>query len=182
MENLLYNFNHLTNQVFSPLDEPYVRSGVLLFLILYGGLAAPAFPANLRSKVDNVVVRILWLAGIVWIAKKDPGIAIASAVVFIVLMNLSGGKSPFENFENFEGPATAIYPGCMNIKMYDLLESFKNDKAALLNAMLVARVPGDVKLTDYYAPLIATYLLNKGFALKAPCAPPGVEQRTGAWM
>jgi len=116
---------------------------------------------------------------IIWIANKDPGIAVLAAVVFVVTLNLSTGRGVFENFE---GPTTAIYPGCMNIKVYDLLESFKNDKTALMNAMLVARVPGDIKVTDYYAPLIATYLLNKGFALKSPCTPPGVEQRVGSWV
>ena len=182
MDGLLYNFNNTVNNVLDPLNDPNIRSAVMLFLVLYGGLAAPALPPSWKGKFDNIFFRFGMLAMILWTGSRDPGVAIVAAVVFIVVLNIAGGKGAFERFETFEGPATAIYPGCMNMKVYDLLESFKNNKDALLSAMQVARVPGDVKVTDLYAPLISTYLMNKGFTLKAPCSPPGVNQRSGAWM
>lgn len=182
MDGLLYNFNQTVNNVLDPLMDPNIRSVLLLFLMLYGGLAAPSLPPTWKRSFDSIYFRVIMLALIIWITNRDPAIGIAAAIVFIVVLNVAGGKGVFERFENFEGPTTAIYPGCLNMTVYDLLESFKNDKAALFNAMLVARVPGDVKLTDYYSPLIATYLLNKGFTLKSPCTPPGVEQRMGSWM
>lgn len=179
MDGLLYNVNQTVNNVLNPLQDPNLRGALLIFLMLYGGLAAPSLPKTWKAKFDNIYFRVIMLALIVWITNKDPAVGIVSAIVFIVILNLASGK---EVFENFEGPVTAIYPGCMNMTVYDLLESFKNDKNALYNAMMVARVPGDIKVTDYYAPLIATYLLNKGFTLKAPCSPPGVDQRMDSWI
>ena len=61
----------------------------------------------------------------------------------------------------------------------DLLDSFDNDKEQLLNAMVVSRIPQDVRVNDYYAPMIATYLLNYGFALKSPCVWPKQEENIG---
>ena len=187
MADFFSGLNETVNSILDPLLDPNVRPFVMLFLTMFGGLAAPKFPAKLQSLAGNMWFRILWLSMIVWIANRDPGVAVAATVAFIGILNVSNKRGIFEMFsgnqiENFEGPNNAIYPGCMNMTVYDLLESFKNDKDALVNAMLVARVPTNVTVTDYYAPLIATYLLNKGFALKSPCSPPGVEQRIGAWM
>lgn len=174
----LEEINEPINSILDPLftQSGYTRLVLMLFLAVYGGLAKPPFPPQLASLVNSYPFRVLMLALLVWIANKDPGVAIVSSMALIAVFNAASGKGLFETFE---GPTNAIYPGCMNITVFDLLESFKNDKTALLNAMLVARVPGDVKLTDYYAPLIATYLLNKGFILKAPCTPPGVSQTMG---
>jgi hypothetical protein len=152
------SFNDMVNGILDPIVAvPYVRPTLILFLSLFGGLASPAFAIQYKPYFDNIFVRIVMLAFIIWIVNKDPGLALGVATVFIVVLNMSNGKGPFERFE---GPATAIYPGCMNMKVYDLLESFNNDKDKLMNAMLASRIPGDVTVTDYYAPLIATYLLN----------------------
>ena len=179
MDGLLYNFNQSVNNVLDPVQDSNLRGAILIFLILYGSLAAPSLPATWKNKFDSIYFRVIMLALIVWITNKDPGVGITAAVVFIVVLNLASGKGAFERFE---GPTTAIYPGCLNMTIYDLLESFKNDKGALLNAMFAARIPADVKLDNYYAPLIATYLLNKGFTLKSPCTPPGVDQKMSTWL
>jgi len=176
MDDLAYNFNTTVNNILDPLNDPTIRPILMLFLAVYGGLAAPSLPASWKNNFDNIVFRIVMLALIVWIANKDPGVGVAVAVIFIVVLNLASGKG---TFERFEGPQTAILPGCMNIKVYDLLESFNNDKGALLQAMLASRVPGNVKVTDDAAPLIATYLVNKGFTLKSPCSPPGINDNIG---
>lgn len=173
--------NFQINRLLTPLNDPLIKGILLLFLILYGSLAAPSLPSQIKPYLDNVIVRIVFLALIVWTGNHDPVVAVGIAVAFFMTVNLANSKKPFEAFEHFEGPNTAIYPGCMNMTVFDLLESFKNDKDALLNAMMVARVPADVTITDYNAPLIGTYLLNKGFTLKAPCNPPGVDQQVGLW-
>jgi hypothetical protein len=178
--DLVDNFNQTTNQLLDPVQNDPILHGVLLiFLVVYGTLAAPRFPRAWRAYFDNIYVRVTMLSLLVWIASKDPVSSIVAAVVFIAVLNLASGKPMFERFT---GPRTAIYPGCTNFTVFDLLESFKNDKGALLNAMLASRVPGDVKLTDEYAPLIATYLLNRGFHLKSPCTPPGVHERSTSWI
>jgi hypothetical protein len=176
MTDFLGNFNASVNTTLDPLFNDNIRPFIMLFLTVYGSLAAPGMPAPVQSVVGTIWFKIIYLSLLVWIANKDPGIAIAATIAFIGILNVSSNRGLFETFE---GPTTAIYPGCMNLTVFDLLESFNNDKEALMNAMLVARVPGDVTVTDYYAPLIGTYLLNKGFVLKSPCSPPTVDQNIG---
>lgn len=178
MADIVSNWNQSANSVLKPLLSPHVKPVLVLFLVLYGSLAVPNMPPKIKAYANTFWFKLIFLSMLLWIGDADPGLAIAAAVMFMGVINVTAGRGLFESFSasEFEGPATAIYPGCMNMTVYDLLESFKNDKDALMNAMLVSRVPGNVTITDYYAPLIATYLLNKGFALKAPCAPPGVDQ------
>jgi hypothetical protein len=71
-------------------------------------------------------------------------------------------KEKFDN-ANLEHAMDSKY---LNITVCDLLESFKNDKVALIDAMLVSRVPGNITITDCNAPLIATYLIDNGFAIE----------------
>jgi hypothetical protein len=159
--------------------QPYVKPFLLILIIGYGSLAAPAFPAVWHNFMNTIYARIIWLALIVWLTNHDPGVGIACALAFIMSLNVSSGKGLFERFE---GPQSSIMPSCYNYTVFDLLESFKNDKSALLNAMMIARLPGDLKITDDNAPLIATYLVNKGFALKAPCGPPTGNNSTPGWI
>lgn len=174
MSDIYNTINDTVNPLLSILDNEYVRPVLILLLVLYGGLAKPLMP-NKFWIIDNIYFRAVGLSLIAWVATHDPFVAVAAAVFLIGVTNTLQGKSLFETFQ---GPATAIYPGCMNITVFDLLESFNNDKEALLNAMVVSRVPGDIKVTDYYSPLIATYLLNHGFNLKSPCKPPGATQNS----
>lgn len=175
-----YNsFNNVVNSNVSLLEKPEVRAALTLALVLYGNLARPVLPDATAKLFGNVYVRLIVCFLIVWTGNRDPLVSLAVAVSFIAIINVINDKQPFETFE---GPQTAIMPGCMNITVYDLLESFKNDKDALFTAMQQARVPGDIKLNDEYAPLIATYLLSRGFILKSPCTPPGVGQSTGSWI
>jgi hypothetical protein len=169
-------FNSRVNTVLSPLDNPNVKAVLTLFLILYGGLAAPSFPQLFHKVAGTAAFRIVFMFLIVYIANHDPAMAILASLGFLATLNVLNGR---KFFENFEGPQTAVYPSCMNVKLYDLLEAFKNDKDALLSAMQVSRVPMDVRLDDYYAPIIATYLLNRGYTISKSCAPPGVNDNIG---
>lgn len=164
------SFNMDVNNALGFLSGEKVKAIVSLFVLSYAVLGAPFLPGAVVKHFDTFWFRLVFCALIVYMARQDPKLAIVVSVTFCILLNLINKKGPFENFE---GPQTAIYPGCLNITVYDLLESFNNDRESLLNAMLVSKVPGDVTVTDYYAPLIATYLLAQGFVLKAPCRPPG---------
>lgn len=175
-----------TNVLIAPVTEPVievlsnsaVKSVVALLFILYGTLVGPTLPSEWLFLFDNIFFRIIFLSLIVWTGNKDPLLSIAIATTFIVLMNIANKKGLFEKFE---GPETSVYPGCINLKVADLLESFDNNQDDLLNAMLLSRIPGDVKLNDYYAPIIGTYLMGYGYKIKAPCAPPTVDQNVGSW-
>lgn len=115
------------------------------------------------------------MALILWTGNQDPATSLTVALLFVMVLNVVNKKPLFERFrvlERFDGPKTSIFPNCLNFTVYDLLESFKNDKNALLQAMLASRVPQNLKVVDENAPLIATYLINYGFRLKQPCGPP----------
>lgn len=66
-----------------------------------------------------------------------------------------------ENFEIVKLTPN-IYPGCVDIKASDLTDLYKDDIKALSQDMYNAGVPVNLKLTDFNAPLIATYLVNRG--------------------
>jgi hypothetical protein len=152
-----------------------VKLVLAISILLYGNLAAPAFPKQFLWIFDNYYFKVLFLAFIAWTSHHDPLLGIATSVLFLIVIDLINKNQ----MEKFEGPKSAIYPGCMNIKTSDLLESFENDKEQLLNAMIISRVPYNVKIDDLNAPIIATYLLNHGFALKSPCAFPKQEENIG---
>lgn len=91
-------YNSQVNAVLSPLDNPYVSGLLRIFLIVYGGLAAPHLPPAVLKWFDYVPFRILLLALIVWTANHDPAIAVLIAVAFFVSVNTLNGKKPFEAF------------------------------------------------------------------------------------
>jgi len=169
------DFNNTANQYLDVFTHPYVLPALRLFLILYAAIIVPTLPSNVSWLFDNFAFRIVILALILWTGNQDASTSVTVAMLFVMVINLMNKKSLFERFrtfERFEGPKTAILPTCLNYTVFDLLESFQNDKNALLQACLVSRVPSNVKVTDEFAPLIATYLINYGFKLKAPCGPP----------
>ena len=63
-------------------------------------------------------------------------------------------------FFDLVAPEPNIYPGCVNIKVSDLLTLFGGDKEKLKIAMFNYGVPLNVELSDYNAPLIATYFMS----------------------
>jgi hypothetical protein len=181
----LDTFNDYTNQVLDTVitNHQPIRLALALSLMLYGSLAAPIFPTKYLFLVDNIYFRIAFIAFIAWTTSHDPLLGVATAVLFIIVLDkVLSHKNNIESFSSgrsYEGMGSAIYPGCLNMTVADLLESFGNDKEQLLNAMMVSRVPGDVIVNDYYAPLIGTYLINYGFGLKSPCSFPQVNENIG---
>lgn len=156
------------NQYVAPgIGHPVLQTLVTLFVIGYAAALAPQLPSQVLGLVNNVWVRIAALSVIVFYGTQNPVVSVLVAVAFIGTLNALRGKSMFEGMI---GPKTAILPGCLNYTVADLLESFDGDQEALLSAMVQARVPLSVRLTDEYAGLIATYLLSYGIKLKdGPC-------------
>ena len=173
------NFNSSVNSVLDTFfrQDSLGRWLLVLCIVLYGHLAAPFYPPKFMYLIDNIYFRVFIISLIAWTASNDPTLSLAiTLVLFAFMSQINKYNNEHATLEKFEGPNTAIYPGCMNITVQDLLDSFSGNKDALLTAMLNSRIPLDVKLSDYYAPIIATYLLNYGFVLKSPCSPPTVNQ------
>lgn len=71
------------------LGNPYINTSIKVFIGLYAALAAPQLPPAIILLLDNTVVRVLWAFLIVFLALGDPGIALMSAIAFIVTLQLA---------------------------------------------------------------------------------------------
>jgi len=66
------------------LDNIYLNTALKVFLVLYAALAAPRFPPKLVFLMDNIFVRIGIAFLIVFMALRDPSLALIIAVAFII--------------------------------------------------------------------------------------------------
>jgi hypothetical protein len=181
MNNLYVDkFDSLANQFLDYATQNKIVKLVLaITILLYGNLAAPAFPKQFLWIFDNFYFKVAFLSFIAWTSHHDPLLGIVTSVLFLISIDLIN-KYKMEKFQGvMEGPKSAVYPGCLNIKAIDLLESFDGNNDQLLNAMIVSRVPYNVTVDDLHAPIIATHLLNHGFALKSPCSFPTQSESIG---
>lgn len=96
-------------------------------------------------------------------------LSIAGTLVLLGLFY--GARSAFEAFE-LVSPESNIYPGCSKITLDDLLSIFDGNKEQLAKAMYASGVPLNLKLNNYDAPLIATYLINFGYSVNGSCSAP----------
>lgn len=168
-EDYYNQFNDNVNPMLQPLDDYYyVKLTLAITLMLYGGLAAPTFPTKYLWLFSNVWFKVLLLSVISYTMVATPVLGIACAVLFLFLLD-NYIKNPNVT-ENYEGNQSGVYPGCLNLTAQDLLDSFNGDKNALFAAMMNSKIPLDVELSDESSPQIGTYLINRGFAVKAPCA------------
>ena len=95
----LRSYNNDINSLMSPLEQPLVAGLLRLFLVLYGGMVAPALPDSILKYFGYVPVRIFILFLIVWLANHDPTTAILVSVGLVVSMNVLSGKKAFEKFQ-----------------------------------------------------------------------------------
>lgn len=157
LSQLSATFNSTVSGPLDVLTQQPIASALTLFLVLYAGMAKPTLPQVVVNLFDKAWYRILVLGLILWTGNKNPSLSIAIALAFTVTMNMLAGRGALEHFE---GPKTAIIPGCLDLKVYDLLAAYNGDKDALVEDMIRSRVPAQIRVDDDTAPLIATYLIN----------------------
>ena len=68
------------------LDNVYLNTALKVFLVLYAALAAPQFPPKLVFLMDNIFVKIGISFLIVFMALRDPGLALIIAVAFVITL------------------------------------------------------------------------------------------------
>ena len=101
---VLKTFEKLFNNFLKTLEDKYIGTVVSLFLILYGGLAAPAVPEFIKNLLKNDLFRLFYAFLLAYISEKNIQIALVAAVVFLVLNGLSANEDVQEAFEEaFEG-------------------------------------------------------------------------------
>lgn len=170
MESMQTTFNNALEGPLTFLTQSPTSEIIGLLLICYASYLRPSVPNGMSWLFDNFVARIAILSLILWTSNKNPTMSLVIALAFVVTLNVANGKGAFENFE---GPKTAILPGCLGLTMYDLLAAYNGDKDELVREMVRCKVPPQVKLNDEYAGLIATYIVNfTGKKFTAKCAPP----------
>ena len=84
MSSFEKTFTKAVNDFGKNLQNPYVATSVALFLVLYGGLAAPNLPRSIAKLYDYQVVRLLHVFLIAYMGNKNPSISLLVAVAFIL--------------------------------------------------------------------------------------------------
>ena len=85
--NLFKQITAPVDSLFKTLDSDKIISSVLsLFLVLYGGLAAPKLPNSIAKLFKNTVFRLLILSLVVYMTSKDTSTSILIVVAFVISM------------------------------------------------------------------------------------------------
>ena len=85
--NLFKQITAPVDSLFKTLDSDKIVSSVLsLFLVLYGGLAAPKLPNSIAKLFKNTIFRLLVLSLVVYMSSKDTATSILIVVAFVISM------------------------------------------------------------------------------------------------
>ena len=87
--------------------QPHIRTILTMFLVLYGGFAAPKLPKSILGLFENPIFKILILSIVVYTGQKDPKFSILIAVVFLIsithlhkLEGFADANIPYNQFNN----------------------------------------------------------------------------------
>ena len=81
VNDLLKNTESILNR---GLENQYINLSLKILLGLYAALVAPKLSPVLADLIDNTLVRILFAFVIVFMATRDPGLALLISVAFII--------------------------------------------------------------------------------------------------
>jgi hypothetical protein len=100
MAGIAQTFNQAVNQQLSFLNNPYAATTLSIFLVLYGGMAAPNLPKQVASLFDHAWFRLIILFLIGYTGNRNPMIALLVAVGLVVSMNTLSKYQVEEKFNN----------------------------------------------------------------------------------
>lgn len=86
---VLNQFNTTVNSGLQVFDTPIGSQLLKLFLVLYGGLAAPSLTPKTSQWFSNTYVRVLVLVLILWVINRDPSFSILMAAVYLISLHFS---------------------------------------------------------------------------------------------
>jgi hypothetical protein len=191
-----------------PMSNPYVMAVLKVTLALYAAKIAPSPPEYLSELFKNSFVKIALIFLIIYLSEKDIQLALLLSVIYVFGMNLLSGRGLLESFSDYSPeykssgakllePKTMLYPGCENVTMDDLYNTFegdltkfnttvqyafqdliarsktKNAKELVTKLAYAAGLPYNLSFDKpETAPYIATLLVNYGFDIKDMCQPP----------
>jgi|APSaa5957512622_1039677.scaffolds.fasta_scaffold251392_1 hypothetical protein len=109
MSNFNIDFGTISKKVDDLFNNKYFFSTLSLFLVMYGGLAAPKLPVYITKWFENPIVRILIFFLIAYLGTKNQSLAIITAVCLVItLQTLSKQKMNGELVDNLLGQIRKI--------------------------------------------------------------------------
>merc|ERR1712166_171404 len=108
----------ITDYVNKIFDNKYTSTILTMFLVLYGGLAAPKLPIGIKNLFKNSVFRIMILSLIVYNGNKNPKVSLIIAVIFLISMQQLSNSE----VEKFSSNSDNCYLTCMT----DTISYLKN--------------------------------------------------------
>lgn len=156
------------NEAVGVLQNPYIAAMLHILFIGYASKFATQIPVRYHWAFKHPLFRVAALTLVLWSSSNNFAFSLSVMTAYLVFIYFFNKR-----YEGFTGFKTAIYPGCTNMTVTDLLESFDGSQENLVQAMQASLVPFNIVVNDDSAPLIATYLMNNNHKLKMPCAPPG---------
>ena len=167
-DNLFKPAEKMFNSSLKPiLDEPLVNVFVQWIVVLSIVYSADSLPREIRDVIEHPAMKItLTFLGVLTATKKFSSAVVLTLVVIGTFYALDAYR---ENFE-LASPTPNVLPGCTKVTVQDLLNTVKDKNEKLLRkVMYESGVPLNLGLNDKNAPLIATYLVNKGKFINDSC-------------
>lgn len=136
------------------LENQYVSTSLAVFLVLYGGLAAPKLPKSMVKLFSNPIFRMLVIFLIAYTSSKNHSIALVATIVLILIMQESNEDEPVEvsvtsNTVNVDSTSAAI----ITKKKFNMDEEESNsegevihilkDKSTITESQLVTSIIND---------------------------------------
>ena len=136
------------------LENQYVSTSLAVFLVLYGGLAAPKLPKSMIKLFSNPIFRMLVIFLIAYTSSKNHSIALVATIVLILIMQESNDDEPVEvsvtnNTVNVDSTSAAI----ITKKKFNMDEEESNsegevihilkDKSTITESQLVTSIIND---------------------------------------
>ena len=95
--------SNTVNNLYKSLDSNKIVTAVVgLFLVLYGGMAAPKLPKSIAVFFKNPLFRLLILGLIVYTSTKDSSLSVLIAVAFIISMQTLSYYEKKDKLEKME--------------------------------------------------------------------------------
>jgi len=84
----------------SILDNHYVKSIVIMFLVLYIATVRPELPSYIKNTFENPIFRIVVLFFIVMKANREPFFALMIAMTFVITLSYLSTQKAKEAFQS----------------------------------------------------------------------------------
>ncbi len=92
VSDILASLSKVQSKTESVLNKPVVYTAILMFLVIFGSLAAPALPLTAAPYFENTYVRLFFFFFVAYIATQNPLVALVLALVFVVALQYLSRK------------------------------------------------------------------------------------------